>query len=79
MGCGGSKSNKSLTNNVEQVNNQSPRSPNVGRGGNESPTDFDYTPTVVHHSPQRASPDNNGISLYQINLKLVLSSLMYRN
>jgi hypothetical protein len=64
MGCGGSKSN-----NVEQSNNvgnqSPPRSP-IGRAGNESPTDFDYTPTVVHHSPQRSSQDNGITSIKTI-------------
>jgi len=60
MGCGGSKSN-SNNNNIDQSNGDQvpgsparspPRSP-VGRAGNESPTDLNYTPTVVHHSPKQ--------------------------
>jgi hypothetical protein len=62
MGCGGSKSNSN--NDIDQSNvdevpgsparspaRSPPRSP-VGRAGNESPTDLNYTPTVVHHSPE---------------------------
>ena len=58
MGCGGSKSNSnSNSNSIDQSNvNQVPGSPArspVGRAGNESPTDLNYTPTVVHHSPKQ--------------------------
>ena len=72
MGCGGSKSKSSNVDesNVDQVPGSPARSPAtspprspVGRAGNESPTDLNYTPTVVHHSPQENKVDEKDIEI----------------